>query len=83
MKAWVLAARPATLPAAVAAVVVGSALAAADGVFAWDLFAVTLFADPHTAMNPKGEIQESNERDNAYVGRASQFYQCLAVFHLI
>ena len=44
MKAWVLAARPATLPAAVAAVVVGSALAAADGVFAWDLFAVTLFA---------------------------------------
>ena len=42
------------------------------------MIAVTLFADPHTAMNPKGEIQESNERDNAYVGRASQFYQCLA-----
>ena len=44
MRAWVLAARPATLPAGVAAVVVGSALAGADGVFAWDLFLVTLFA---------------------------------------
>ena len=41
---WVLAARPATLPAAAAAVVVGSALAAADGVFRWDAFLVTLFA---------------------------------------
>jgi 1,4-dihydroxy-2-naphthoate octaprenyltransferase len=44
MKPWVLAARPATLPAAAAAVVVGSALAAADGVFRWDAFLVTLFA---------------------------------------
>ncbi len=44
MRAWVLAARPATLPAAVAAVVVASALAGADGVFAWDAFIVTLFA---------------------------------------
>ena len=44
MNPWVLAARPATLPAGVAAVVVGSALAGADGVFAWDLFLVTLFA---------------------------------------
>jgi len=44
MNAWVLAARPATLPAGVAAVVVGSALAGADGVFAWHLFGVTLFA---------------------------------------
>ncbi|MGB9358362.1 MAG: 1,4-dihydroxy-2-naphthoate polyprenyltransferase [Acidimicrobiia bacterium] len=44
MNAWVLAARPATLPAGAAAVVVGSALAGADGVFAWGLFGVTLFA---------------------------------------
>jgi 1,4-dihydroxy-2-naphthoate octaprenyltransferase len=44
MNPWVVAARPATLPAATAAVVVGSSLAAADGAFAWDLFAVTLFA---------------------------------------
>lgn len=44
MNAWVLAARPATLPAGISAVVVGSALAGAGGVFAWDLFAVTLFA---------------------------------------
>jgi 1,4-dihydroxy-2-naphthoate octaprenyltransferase len=44
MNPWVLAARPATLPAAAAAVVVGSALAAADGVFRWDAFLVTLFA---------------------------------------
>ena len=44
MNAWVLAARPATLPAGVAAVVVGSALAGADGVFAWGLFLVTMFA---------------------------------------
>lgn len=41
---WVLAARPATLPAGVAAVVVGSALAAADGAFRWDAMLVTLFA---------------------------------------
>lgn len=44
MNPWVLAARPATLPAGVAAVVVGSALAAADGVFRWDAFVMTLFA---------------------------------------
>lgn len=44
MNPWVLAARPATLPAGVAAVVVGSALAAADGVFRWDALVVTLFA---------------------------------------
>jgi 1,4-dihydroxy-2-naphthoate octaprenyltransferase len=44
MNPWVVAARPATLPAAAAAVVVGSALAEADGVFAWHLFGVTLFA---------------------------------------
>lgn len=44
MNPWVLAARPATLPAGVAAVVVGSALAGADGVFRWDAFVVTLFA---------------------------------------
>ncbi|HHC07232.1 MAG TPA: 1,4-dihydroxy-2-naphthoate polyprenyltransferase [Actinobacteria bacterium] len=39
-----LAARPATLPAAAAPVLVGGGLAAHDGVFRWDLFAVTLFA---------------------------------------
>jgi len=44
MNPWVLAARPATLPAGVAAVVVGSALAGADGVFRWDALLVTLFA---------------------------------------
>ena len=44
MSPWVVAARPATLPAGVAAVVVGSALAGADGVFRWDAFIVTLFA---------------------------------------
>jgi 1,4-dihydroxy-2-naphthoate octaprenyltransferase len=41
---WVLAARPATLPAGAAAVVVSSSLAAADGVFRWDAFLVTLLA---------------------------------------
>ena len=44
MNPWVLAARPATLPAGVAAVVVGSALAGADAVFRWDALLVTLFA---------------------------------------
>ncbi len=44
MNAWVLASRPATLPAAAAPVVVGSALAAAAGVFLPVAFAVTLFA---------------------------------------
>ena len=44
MNPWVLAARPATLPAGVAAVVVGSALAGADEVFRLDAFVVTLFA---------------------------------------
>lgn len=41
---WILAARPATLPAAVAPVLVGSALAAAADVFRVDAFAVILFA---------------------------------------
>ena len=44
MHPGVLAARPAPLPAGGAAVVVGSALAAADGVFRWDAVLVTLFA---------------------------------------
>lgn len=44
MTAWVLASRPATLPAAVAPVIVGSALAGAAGVFRWDAFVVILFA---------------------------------------
>jgi len=41
---WILAARPATLPAAAAPVVVASALAASAGVFRLDGFLVTLFA---------------------------------------
>ena len=41
---YLLAARPATLPAAIAPVLVGSALAAADNVFRWDGFFVILFA---------------------------------------
>jgi 1,4-dihydroxy-2-naphthoate polyprenyltransferase len=44
MNPWVLAARPATLPAAVAPVLVGSSLAAAADVFRWDAFVVILFA---------------------------------------
>ncbi|MEA2022846.1 MAG: 1,4-dihydroxy-2-naphthoate polyprenyltransferase [Actinomycetota bacterium] len=44
MNAWVLASRPATLPAAAAPVIVGSALAGAAGVFRLDAFAVILFA---------------------------------------
>jgi 1,4-dihydroxy-2-naphthoate octaprenyltransferase len=44
MNPWVLAARPATLPAAVAPVLVGSALAAGDDVFQLDAFVVILFA---------------------------------------
>ncbi len=42
--AWLLAARPQTLPAAAAPVIVAAALAAADGVFRWDRFTVTLLA---------------------------------------
>ena len=41
-RAWLLAARPPTLLAAVAPVLVGGGLAADDGVFAWDAFVVTL-----------------------------------------
>lgn len=41
---WLLAARPATLLAASASVLVGSALAARDEVFRWDALAVILFA---------------------------------------
>ncbi|GMQ84981.1 MAG: 1,4-dihydroxy-2-naphthoate polyprenyltransferase [Acidimicrobiia bacterium] len=44
MKPWLLAARPATLTAAVAPVLVGSALAAAAHVFGVDTFLVILFA---------------------------------------
>ncbi len=44
LRAWVLAARPPTLWAAVGPVVVGTALAVQDGAFRWDGFLVTLFA---------------------------------------
>ena len=42
MTAWLVAARPATLLASVSPVLVGSGLAAGDGVFRWDAFAITL-----------------------------------------
>lgn len=44
LSSWVLAARPPTLWAAIAPVLVGSALAESAGVFAWDAFVVTLLA---------------------------------------
>lgn len=44
MSPWILAARPATLTAAVGPVLVGSTLAAADNAFRWDAFLVILFA---------------------------------------
>ncbi len=44
MRPWLVAARPATLLAAVAPVLVGSGLAAADGVFRWNAFSATLAA---------------------------------------
>lgn len=44
LRPWLLAARPPTLWAAVAPVLVGGGLAADDGVFRWDVFAVTLAA---------------------------------------
>ena len=44
MSSWILASRPATLPAATAPVIVGSALAAAAGVFRWDALFVILFS---------------------------------------
>ena len=44
MSSWLLASRPATLPAAAAPVIVGSALAGAAGVFRWDALVVILFS---------------------------------------
>ena len=44
MNPWLLAARPATLPAAIAPVLVGSSLTGADEAFRVDAFAVILFA---------------------------------------
>jgi 1,4-dihydroxy-2-naphthoate octaprenyltransferase len=44
LKAWVLAARPATLPAAVVPVLVGTAIAVASGVFQLGPFLAALFA---------------------------------------
>ena len=44
MRPWLVAARPATLLAAIAPVLVGSGLAAESGVFRWDAFAATLGA---------------------------------------
>lgn len=44
VRTWLSAARPATLWAAVAPVLVGSALAVADGVYRWDAFLVILVA---------------------------------------
>lgn len=43
-RAWLIAARPPTLLAAVAPVLVGAGLARADGVLRWDAFAATLVA---------------------------------------
>lgn len=42
MKAWLVAARPATLPASISPVFVGCGLAVGDGVFRWDAAIVTL-----------------------------------------
>ncbi|MEA3501621.1 MAG: 1,4-dihydroxy-2-naphthoate polyprenyltransferase [Actinomycetota bacterium] len=44
MSVWLLASRPATLPAAAAPVIVGSALAGAADVFRWDAMVVILFS---------------------------------------
>ena len=44
VRSWILAARPATLPAGIAPVLVGTALAIAADVFRWDAFVVTLIA---------------------------------------
>jgi 1,4-dihydroxy-2-naphthoate octaprenyltransferase len=44
MKAWIMAARPATLPAGIAPVMIGTAIAWHDGVFALLPFVVVLFA---------------------------------------
>lgn len=44
LQAWKTAARVHTLPAAVVPVIVGSALAEADGVFRWDVFSYALVA---------------------------------------
>ena len=44
LRAWLLAARPPTLLAAVSPVLVGSGLAWGDGVFRWDVFGITLAA---------------------------------------
>lgn len=44
LRSWMLAARPATLWAAVAPVLVGSALASRAGVFRWDAFVVIMLA---------------------------------------
>lgn len=44
VRAWVVAARPPTLLAAVAPVLVGGGLAVGDGVFRWDAFVATLVA---------------------------------------
>jgi 1,4-dihydroxy-2-naphthoate octaprenyltransferase len=44
LRSWVLAARPATLPAGIAPVLVGTSFAIAADVFRWDAFVVTLIA---------------------------------------
>mgnify|MGYP001811714906 CR=1 FL=1 len=44
IRPWLMAARPPTLWAAVAPVLTGGGLAAGDGAFRWDVFAVTLVA---------------------------------------
>jgi len=44
LRPWLMAARPPTLIAAVAPVLVGGGLAAGDGAFRWDVFAMTLVA---------------------------------------
>ncbi|MCJ7725171.1 MAG: 1,4-dihydroxy-2-naphthoate polyprenyltransferase, partial [Acidimicrobiia bacterium] len=68
IRPWLLAARPPTLWAAVAPVLVGGGLAADDGAFRWDVFAVTLVA----AVLINISVNFANDASDAHRGADSE-----------
>jgi len=67
VRAWLVAARPPTLLASIAPVLAGSGLAAGDGVFRWDVFAVTLV----TAVLLNVAVNFANDASDAHRGADS------------
>ena len=69
MRAWLVAARPPTLLASIAPVLVGSGLAIGQGVFRWDAFVVTLI----TAVLLNIAVNFANDASDAARGADTEY----------